>query len=324
MHRKGAIRNTQVHPHAIVDRDLKSLLNSMKIFYDRCEKVWEQCLNDEEKKKIAASWMSAGTLDRWRHERMLSPIKSFICGENSWLTVGDGRFGTDAHFIISHGGIAHASDISDKLLRIGSESQFINSFSAENAENLSFSDNSFDYVLIKEALHHFPRPWIALYEAFRVCRKAVILIEPSDDTVGLRQNVFASCKSLAKRLLHIDTTPYGFEPVGNFVYNVNSRELEKFLLGIHHRHIATFGLNDAYEEGIELINLESNSPAAQKAIRRIQASINRANMLCKIGLMSHSILLAALFKEEPSLKTKRSIQESGWKLKELPSNPYLE
>ena len=64
-----------------------------------------------------------------------------------------------------------ATDYSDKLLKIGKEIGFINKYQKENAESLTFKDNEFDYVLIKEAFHHLPRPWMALYEAFRVCKR---------------------------------------------------------------------------------------------------------------------------------------------------------
>ena len=302
----------------------------MEIIYDRHEEEWEKCINDEERKKVAATWTQEGTLDRWRHNRMLSPIKPFISVDTSWLTVGDGRYGTDAHFIISEGGTAHASDISDKLLKIGSEKGFINSFSAENAERLSFADNSFDYVLIKEAFHHFPRPWIALYEAFRVCRKAVILIEPNDDDSHLKNpavgalNIIATpAKRLAKRLAGREQSSYLFEPVGNFVYSLNPKELEKFLLGMHYRHIATIGINDAYEKGVEFISLENPSEKEQQVIKRVQSAIRKADKRCKAGRSSYGLLLAALFKDEPTNQTKNMLAKSGWQIKELPKNPYL-
>jgi len=310
-----------------------SCKRTLEVIYDRHEEEWEKCINDEERRKIAATWMKEGTLDRWRHHRMLSPIKPFISGDKTWLTVGDGRYGTDAHFIISEGGIAHASDISDKLLKIGSDAGFIGSFSAENAERLSFADNSFDYVLIKEAFHHFPRPWIALYEAFRVCRKAVILIEPNDDdshlkasAVGALKIIATSAKRLAKRLAgrnHSQSSSYWFEPVGNFGYTVNPKELEKFILGMHYRHIATTGINDAYEEGVEFISLVSPSEKERQVIKRVQTAIKKADQRCKAGLSSYGLLLAALFKDEPTNQTKNLLAQSGWQIKELPKNPYL-
>ena len=165
----------------------------MEIIYDNHEEEWDKCINDEERKKIAETWLKEGSLDKLRHLRMLSCIDPLINGKNKWLTIGDGRYGTDAHYIIEKGDKAHASDISKKLLEIGNKIGFINEYSEENAENLSFEDESFDYVLIKEAFHHFPRPWIALHEAFRVCKKGIILIEPNDinlQSTGIRKRLF--------------------------------------------------------------------------------------------------------------------------------------
>ena len=296
----------------------------MEIIYDKHEEEWGKCINDEEKAKVAATWMQEEeTLDRWRHRRMLSQIKPLISKKTTWLTVGDGRYGTDAHYIIRQGGLAHATDISDKLLKIGSQTGFINSFSAENAENLRFADGSYDYVLIKEAFHHFPRPWIALYEAFRVCRKAVILIEPNDGVHGVRASITNKAKLIAKKLIKNNPSQYSFEPVGNFVYSLNSKELEKFLLGMHYRNIATKGLNDCYEKGVEFINLNTNSSKEQRIIKKVKSSIYIKDLLCAAGLLPYGLQIAALFKDNPTHQTKAELTQMGWKIKELPKNPYL-
>ena len=180
-----------------------------EIVYDRSEAEWEECLKDEEKKKLADTWMGEGTLDRWRHERMLKKILPFINDGSEWLTIGDGRYGTDANFILRNGGNAHATDISDKLLKIGHEKGFIKEFSQQNAENLNFDDNSFDYLLIKESFHHFPRPWVALLEAFRVCKKGVILIELMTKMLISRYDKKIMGKSV-----------YNFEPVETLFINL--------------------------------------------------------------------------------------------------------
>ena len=52
----------------------------------------------------------------------------------SWLTVGDGRYGTDANALFKRGASnVMATDISDKLLRIGCGKGFINDYSEQNA-----------------------------------------------------------------------------------------------------------------------------------------------------------------------------------------------
>ena len=152
----------------------------MKIKYDNQDKEWEECTIDEKKINHSKKWLKKNTLDYWRHKRMLNKLNPFLKKGEKWLTLGDGRYGTEANYLISKGIDAMATDYSDKLLKIGKEIGFIDKYQKENAESLTFDDNEFDYVLIKEAFHHFPRPWIALYEAFRVCKKGVILIEPND------------------------------------------------------------------------------------------------------------------------------------------------
>ena len=113
-----------------------------KIKYDRHEEEWEECLSDKERKKVADTWIeSSETLDKWRHERMLKKILPFVDEDSEWVTIGDGRFGTDANFIIRNGGKAHATDISDKLLKIGNNKGFIKEFSQQNAENLNFPND---------------------------------------------------------------------------------------------------------------------------------------------------------------------------------------
>ena len=296
----------------------------MEIIYDRHEKEWTDCVNDKQKKKHAQTWLEDGTLDKWRHERMLSPILAMIDNQSTWLTIGDGRYGTDAHYILANGGNAHATDVSDKLLKIGKEIGYIKSFSQQNAEKLEFEDESYDYVLIKEAFHHFPRPWIALHEAFRVCRKAVILIEPNDinrTDQGMRKRLIIYIKIILKFILRKRSNKdgYGFEPVGNFIYSITSRELEKFLLGMHYRHIATTGMNDAYEKGVEFVSKNNKNFISLK----IHLSIAIQDLLTRLGFLNNSILLAALFKDSPSKKQIGDLKKYQWNYKKLPKNPYL-
>ncbi len=57
-------------------------------------------------------------------------------------------------------------------------------YQKENGEKLSLPDHSFDLVLVKEGLHHLSRPVLGLYEMLRVCRQAVIIMEPADCRLG--------------------------------------------------------------------------------------------------------------------------------------------
>lgn len=298
----------------------------MKITYDRHEDEWKKTFTDESRKKLASAWLEDGTLDRWRHNRMLECIIPLINKEDEWLTIGDGRYGTEANFIISNGGRAHASDLSDTLLKIASDKGFINEYSKQNAEKLTFEDESFDYVLFKEAFHHLPRPWVGLYEAFRVCKKGVILIEPSDDhNLGLRKTLFIFLKNLLKKIKNIELNNelYGFETVGNFVFRINKMEIEKFLLGMHYTNVAFNGLNDFYNEGFEFIPFTGGNLKEMNIVNNAIKQIKLRNLLTSFGFVNHGILQAILFKKKPDKELRNKLSNKKWEFKKLPQNPYL-
>ena len=289
------------------------------IRYDRHEDEYEKCLKDKKRRKIAETWIKKGNLDRWRHERMLKLLDPIFKDKSlKWLTIGDGRYGTDANYILEKGCEVHATDISDKLLKIGSEKGFIKSYSAENAEKLSFDDESFDYVLIKESFHHLPRPWMGLYEAFRVCRKGVILIEPSD-----KKGFYKYISICLKFFLGRKSFYHSFEQVGNYVYSTNSLELEKFLLGMHHTDIATNQVIDSYIPGIENISLKTNNLFEKFIIIRLKLEIFCKQILSILKIGHKGLLVAALFKESPNHKLKKDMQKINWFFKKLPKNPYI-
>lgn len=294
-------------------------------FYDNHEFEWDRVLNDEERKKIGDTWFRTDTLDAWRHQRMRAPLQAIIEGdkEASWLTIGDGRYGTDANFLIRNGAKkVHASDLFDRLLQIGNEKGFIQDYSAQNAEALSFEDNSFDYIYCKESFHHLPRPYAALYEMFRVAKKAVILTEPRDTTI--EKSVIPQIRDLAKRILGKDIKPsHAFEPVGNYVYTISEREIEKFMLGMHYTEVAFIGCNDSYQPGVEFIPSDSTDPEHVKVRDKLYAAIEKQDSLCRRRLRSTGILTAAMFKTKMSDPVCQNLKAHGWTVKTLPTNPYL-
>ncbi len=292
--------------------------------YDRSQQEWDKVLSDPDRQKVGQSWFREDTLNHWRHARIRAPLQAIVAHDPaaSWLTVGDGRYGTDAHHLIALGAqTVHCTDISDTLLKIGHEKGFIQSYSAENAEALSFPDKAFDYVYCKESFHHFPRPYLALGEMFRVARKAVILTEPRDRVIDRATWPFAF--RLLKTLLRKNRQQHDFEPVGNYIYSISEREIEKFLLGMHYTSVAFIGCNDAYLPGVEFSALTSSSPADRKLRRRIQGRIKLRDALTRIGLMKSTLLTAALFKAAPAAGLAETLAKQGWKLKHLPKNPYL-
>lgn len=154
------------------------------ISYYEHEKLFENDLIDENRKKIAASWFDKTTADYWRHARAYAYLEAFD-KESSWLTVGDGRYGLDSVRIKDRGfKRVMPSDICEALLMEGKKKGIIDEYAVQNAEQMDYKEGEFDYVFCKEAFHHFSRPYIALYEMLRVADKGIILIEPNDRRGG--------------------------------------------------------------------------------------------------------------------------------------------
>lgn len=216
-----------------------------------------------------------------------------------------------------------ATDISDKLLRIGCDKGFINDYSEQNAENLSFQNEQFGFVLCKESYHHFPRPHIALHEMLRVSEHGVFLIEPLDSAI--KPKLLNKFIPLIRCLLGKppNSENHRFETVGNYIFSVSERELEKVQLGMHRRFIAYMYFNDYYEDGFPFVMLNSTDKTDIKKIRKAKRFIKIRDILARFGLIRPGLLATILFKYDPNPLLLQSLKKAGWKIKELPRNPYI-
>lgn len=257
----------------------------------------------------------------WLQNRMWNLINPLISG-NKWLTVGDG-YGLDARYLESKGGKVVSSDISDTFLSLAQENGFIKKFSIENAEQLSFENNSFDFVLCKESYHHFPKPYLAIYEMLRVAAEGIILIEPADPIsqmpllLGLvnlldRTNPYLVEKFWKNR--------FSFETVGNYVFKLSIREMEKLAMGLNLPAIAYKGINNSYYQ-----SSSGSEPAnsTSKAFRRIKQKIWFANLLSKTSIVPYQLLSIVIFKTPPSQEKVEKLRLDGYFFRQFPKNPYL-
>ena len=296
--------------------------NYSEISYCKHAEHFNEHVNGGGKEKHAKTWLEEDTVDAWRHLRMYKSIDPVLKGDPSatWLTVGDGRYGKDAKYIINKGHTALATDISDYLLKEAVDLGYIPEYRKENAESLSFSDSEFDYVFCKESYHHFPRPYIALYEMLRVANKGIVLIEPNDSYISEKVSIviFRNLKNIIKKLLNKKTERNRFEQSGNYVYSMSMREMEKVALGLNLNVIAFKGLNDSYIKGVEYEKLTSDGPLNKK----VQSNIKKADLLCRLGIKEFGLLVSIIFKNEPDLDLLKQLQDGDYQVKMLPKNPY--
>lgn len=268
----------------------------------------EATLDDPERELIQASWFDESNANYVLQHRLYGAA---VClrqgGDASWLTVGDGRFGLDA-LHVSRCGFSSviASDISDTLLKEAARYGQDIPYQVENAEALSLSSDSVDYVLCKEAYHHFPRPMIALYEMLRVARQGVVLVEPQDPLIDP-----------PVLLDHIER--YNYETSGNYVYTVSRREMVKVAAGLNFPAIAFKGINTAYIRGCEFSPASPVSPI----FIDLMAQLREKDENCRLGRTKHDILMMVFFKREPTEAVRQALQGDGWDVTGLPRNPFL-
>ena len=94
-----------------------------------------------------------------------------------------------------------ATDYSEGMIKKAQKGKYSNkiTFEIADATNLPYDDNSFDVILIANALHVMPAPELALSEINRVLRKNGILIAPNfvGHKIGISSKIWSGILKLA-------------------------------------------------------------------------------------------------------------------------------
>ncbi len=263
-----------------------------------------------------------GNINYWLHKRMFA-LADPLCADPSktWLTVGDG-YGIDANYFFDKGLDVTASDISGTFLPLARQKNLLEKYAVENVEKLSFGNDSFDYVFCKESYHHFPRPYLGVYEMLRVARHGIVLIEPQDPIskipllLALR-NILDRFETSALR--RIWKNQYSFEEVGNYVFKLSVREMEKLSNGIGIPAMAVKGINNNFYSSEVHNQKADNSSAVFRKIKRKQRLLD---LLCSLSIIPEQVLCVIIFKKVPDIKVRESMEQNGYKFYHFPKNPY--
>ena len=291
-----------------------------------------------ERNAVHESWFNDKTVDYWRHKRMYDTINPFAkkYKDALWITVGDGRFGLDSVRLKKIYGIKSilATDIAENMLRIGKAKRIIDSYKVENAEHLSFGDNTFDVVFCKETFHHFPKPFMGLYEMLRISKGAVILIEPAEkiytnDVKSIRY-LKSAFNLLVSKLLRKPYLPYlptnyfvehGYEEAGNYIYTVSVRELERLMHGMALGDLAFKRFSDFYIKGCEFEIAESGNLVLEKMKSMLASDAELCKKLPQY--YQPNMITVIIFKKEVDKELKTKMISDGFEFVEKLKNPYL-
>jgi ubiquinone/menaquinone biosynthesis C-methylase UbiE len=103
-------------------------------------------------------------------------------------------------------------------------------YSFENAESLSFKNNSFDYVIIHAAIHHASSPHKVLTEMFRVSKFGFIAFESRDSIVMRLIEKLNLTETYETSAVFFNKCRYGGvnnSNIPNYIYRWTEREIEK-------------------------------------------------------------------------------------------------
>lgn len=255
-------------------------------------------------------------------QRPLEDLLPLCKTQNSWLTIGDLQ-GFEAHFLNDKKQHAVASDIGSELLEQAQKLGVIQQFEIVNVENIKFEENSFDYVMCKEAYHHFPRAFLGFYEMIRVAKKGAILMEPIDPIASMPLLLFI--KNILDRINpnlinKVWKNRFSFETVGNYVFKLSERDVEKMAMGIGLSCLAFKGINVSYKQLPDEIMNSKYEPATHDKYER---GLVFKNILCKLGIIPYNLLTAIAFKIKPTIQEREDLKARGFKIIDLPENPYI-
>lgn len=254
--------------------------------------------------------------------RTLDILEPFLKTSHTWLTIGDYN-GFEAKYLTERNQKAVASDISDSFLKAAKEEGLILEYSKENVEHLSFEDGRFDYTMCREAYHHFPRAYLGAYEMIRVANKATIIIEPIDVLqkmpfiLWLKNVLDLFNPSLINKVWK---NRFSFETVGNYVFKISEREVEKMAMGIGLPCIAFKNINIALDQ---LGPGTKDIPYNKTLWKKFQRLIAVKNFFSALHITPYNTLCSVIFKQMPDQKMLNDLKESGYKVLMLPKNPYI-
>jgi len=257
-------------------------------------------------------------------KRTLDILLPFLNDKSSWLTIGD-LHGLEANYLLNHDQNAVASDISDLVLREASKEGLIKEFRTINVEKIDSPDDSFDYVICREAYHHFPKAYVGLHEMIRCSKKATIIIEPIDILAKMPLLLFT--KNIMDRINpqlinKFWRNRFSFEPVGNYVYKISEREIEKIAMGMGLPCIAFKRINFLLDLKIDK-SIVNKVPMDMRNWKKIQKRTRFLDLLGYLRIIPFNHLCCVIFKTDPGEETVKRMKDSGYVILNLPDNPYL-
>jgi SAM-dependent methyltransferase len=167
-------------------------------------------------------------------------------------------------------------------------------WSYQDAQDLQFEDNSFDFAFVADGLHHCSCPHRALLEMYRVSRKGIVVIESRDSLLMRTANRLGlSPEYELEAVVGCEFKAGGVNDtaIPNYIYRWTESDFKKALKSFDPRGEHTFrffyGLNLPYElAGWKKSNLKSYVITAADPLLRVLTRVfkRQCNTLGMVAL----------------------------------------
>lgn len=264
----------------------------------------------ESDRSVPSTYAHPGSIDAWRTRYVRQMIGAFVRSrpERRWLTVGDGYFGHDAHYLRGQGVSVVASALSADVLREAKERGWIDGWLQQDLTRMTLGDDSFDGVLCMEALQHCGKPWHGLHELLRVSKACVAIM----GCIERRARPLDAVRERLRRSRGGGSTVRGlerYEPVGGPLFRLAPDEVAKAaaLGGAVWMARRTFNLIPAGRFWAR------SATAATPSYLALRAGIGLSDAASRLGLLSPSFAWMILWKRPPTPPELEALHRAGFR-----------
>jgi ubiquinone/menaquinone biosynthesis C-methylase UbiE len=155
-------------------------------------------------------------LNTYRLRKALDIIAVPLSGKTVLCSCGGD--GDEANLLEREGAMVTVADLSNLGLKAARVRNPALRCARMDAESLGFAASSFDWVFVRDGLHHLARPIQGLYELERASREGFVILEGQD--------------SLVVRTLVMLGLGDNRDPAGGYIYRFSRREMHKIFSSI--------------------------------------------------------------------------------------------
>jgi len=269
-------------------------------------------------------WLVDDNADYWGSCLPLVDVEPFFRAlpPTRLLTVGDGKGGKEAAFLKRLGHHAVATDVCTDVLGEAKRRGIIDEFREADAEALPFDDGEFDYVLVKETLHHLTRPYLAIHEMLRVASRGVVIMEPRAE-LGTDFGLRSCLRYIMGRLFRVCSLPIPamlpqplYEAVaGNYCFRFHPYDLGQIAMAAGCEAVAWGWSRVYWEAGCGKIKGDELVALIERETRKMERGE------AKWGRHTRPVLQFMIFKKAPSADAVGALEASGFNVKRLEGPP---